>query len=61
MERIRAILASCERILAMPAERRRRTSAKGTSPEQVGLTQAHMLVVFWNEALRRGLVDRPLT
>lgn len=57
IERIEAMLASCERILAMPAERRSKASAKGTSPEQFGAVQATMLAHFWGEAHRRGLVE----
>lgn len=56
MVRLTAMMASCERIMALAPEVRRRPSAKGTSPEQFGTVQAALALSAWNEARRRGLV-----
>lgn len=55
--RVEAMQLSVIRIAEMPAEQRRQSVAKGTSPEQFGFVQASLLKVFWDEAARRGLME----
>lgn len=57
MARIEPMMTSVVRIAALTPEQRCKPCAKGTSPEQFGFIQASLLVVFWGEAARRGLMD----
>lgn len=57
MQGVHEILASCQRILGMSEAQRCTPSPKGTSAQEFGVVQAHCLVLFCNEAARRGLME----
>lgn len=58
MERLDVLMASCERIMALPAEERRQSRNAGhvAAPQEFGHLQAMMAVSAWEEARKRGLV-----